>query len=164
MNNAIDVARYIINYTNSNGGRITNLKLQKILYFVQGVYLVLKNCPCFLDDIEAWDFGPVVPTVYREFKEYGSNSIPSIEKIFKLDPNNIFNSKLIQYDDSVLSDEVKKIVKEVVVIFWDTSASALVTLTHEQDPWITSYKKGCTHSVIPIEEIKKYFMETYVYE
>lgn len=63
MYRAEDVAAYIINKQVDDGYPISNLKLQKILYFVQAEFLVSKDEPCFDDVIEAWDFGPVVESV-----------------------------------------------------------------------------------------------------
>ena len=65
MYSAIDIARYIIWYCKNHGYTISNLKLQKILYFVQAEFLVSAGAPCFYQDIEAWDFGPVIPEVYH---------------------------------------------------------------------------------------------------
>ena len=76
MYNVLDVARYIIWYCKKKGYSISNLKLQKILYFVQAEFLVSVGSPCFAEEIEAWDFGPVVPEVYHEFKIFGSADIP----------------------------------------------------------------------------------------
>ena len=78
MYDAIDVSRYVINYSNQHEYGISNLKLQKILYFIQAYFLMstLNHTACFQDVIEAWDFGPVVPSVYHEFKQYGAGDIP----------------------------------------------------------------------------------------
>lgn len=76
MYSAYDVAHYIIQKFNEMNKAISNLKLQKVLYFIQAEFLVDINKPCFFEEIEAWDFGPVVPTVYRKYKIYGSANIP----------------------------------------------------------------------------------------
>lgn len=60
---ALDIARYVIDYSNYKKYRITNLRLQKILYFIQAAFLVFGQKPCFDDVIEAWGLGPVVPIV-----------------------------------------------------------------------------------------------------
>ena len=74
----LDIARYIINYSNEQQYGISNLKLQKLLYFVQAEFLAFteKKQPCFQEEIEAWGFGPVVPGVYKEFRQYGSSNSP----------------------------------------------------------------------------------------
>lgn len=80
MYKALDIARYIIERCREKNRTVSNLKLQKILYFVQAEFLVTKNQPCFAETIEAWDFGPVVPEVYYEYRMYGSANIPCIGK------------------------------------------------------------------------------------
>src|SRR5687767_14250246 len=54
---------------------ITHLKLQKLLYFAHGWYLALTGEPLFEDKVEAWQFGPVIPPVYHQFKKYGNQPI-----------------------------------------------------------------------------------------
>ena len=78
MYNALSVAHYIIGACSRLNFGISNLKLQKILYFVQAEFLVSTptHTPCFSERIEAWDFGPVVPVVYHKYKVYGSGLIP----------------------------------------------------------------------------------------
>ena len=80
MYDVLSIARFIINYCNEKNIVISNLKLQKILYFVQAYFLITFNRPCFRENIEAWDFGPVVPEAYHEFKQYGSGNIPKVNK------------------------------------------------------------------------------------
>ena len=72
---AIDIAKIIVNDAIDIGHPITNLKLQKLLYYVQAAFLVEYNTPCFDDDIVAWKYGPVVERVYNDFRIYGSNII-----------------------------------------------------------------------------------------
>lgn len=65
MYSAVIAAQYIILRCNQLGKSISNLKLQKMLYFLQAEFLVSQDRPCFRERIEAWDFGPVVPEVSR---------------------------------------------------------------------------------------------------
>ena len=66
MYDVLDVSRLIIEYSNKRRYGITNLRLQKILYFMQLHFLYVKERPCFEAPIEAWDVGPVVPIAYYE--------------------------------------------------------------------------------------------------
>ncbi len=93
--NVIDVCRHVINYSNEHDYGVSNLKLQKLLYFIQAYFLTNKkdNTPCFDEKIEAWDFGPVVPEAYHEYKQYGSGDIPNIESYILFDEDDIWNSK-----------------------------------------------------------------------
>ena len=76
MTKAIDVAKYILCIANTNGDLITNLKLQKLLYYAQAWYMVnFDGKKLFDDDIEAWQFGPVIKSIYNLFKDFGRKPI-----------------------------------------------------------------------------------------
>lgn len=76
--NALEVARYIISKCTNDNQPISNLQLQKILYFLQCKFIKEKKYPLFVDEIEAWQFGPVVPEVYYEYCGFGSMDIIKI--------------------------------------------------------------------------------------
>ena len=82
-NSAEKIALYII----SSGREITNLLLQKILYYIQVAFLLKKNKECFKAVIIAGEFGPVIPEVYQKYKIYGRRGIPKQEnrKVLQLD-------------------------------------------------------------------------------
>lgn len=154
--NVLDVCRHVINYSNEKGYGISNLKLQKILYFIQAYFLISTPSKCFYEKIEAWDFGPVVPEAYREYKQYGGMWIPSISKIYFLDRENPWKSEAIPYFDNVIEKADKERIDAVVDKFSDYSATGLVTLTHAQAPWINAYEKGKSNE-ITTDAIKEYF-------
>jgi len=77
MYDALDVAKYIIRSEAEHGRSVNNLRLQKILYFVQASFLVKRDEPCFNDLIEAWEWGPVVPEVYYKFSHWCGGIIPA---------------------------------------------------------------------------------------
>lgn len=139
---AAEVAQYIISKCNQLGKTISNLKLQKILYFVQAEFLVSQEEPCFKEEIEAWDFGPVVPNVYRLYKAYGSANIPAV-----------FNGKICPFNN-----EEKELADGIISECAKYSASVLVEVTHKQTPWRRAYKKK-RGSVISNESIKNFFLE-----
>lgn len=89
MYNVLDVAIYVINYAHDAdyGESMSNLKLQKILYYIQAAFLVEKNRECFKAVIIAGEFGPVIPEVYQKYKIYGRRGIPKQEnrKVLQLD-------------------------------------------------------------------------------
>ena len=74
MYKAIDLANYIVEKCIKDDNPITNLQLQKILYFIQKDFLK-RGTRAFSDDIEAWKFGPVVPNVYFYFCGFGAMPI-----------------------------------------------------------------------------------------
>lgn len=142
MYSALLISRYIIKRCNEINKSISNLKLQKLLYFVQAEFLVSKGEPCFFEEIEAWDFGPVVPVVYRKYKIYGSASIPYTR--------GVDSGKILNKDKSLINGIVDECAKY--------SAAMLVEVTHAQDPWKKAYKRY-QNNKISNDSIKKYFEE-----
>ncbi|MCQ2743480.1 MAG: DUF4065 domain-containing protein [bacterium] len=151
----LDVSRYIINYSNSKEEGISNLKLQKILYFVQAYFLIKKKNICFNDRIEAWGFGPVIPKAYHEYKQFGGGNIPKI-KFYFIVSDDIWDIEKKKYNDEIISKPDKKLINDVVNKFENYTATQLVELTHHQTPWIEAYEKGCD-TEITIDSIKEYF-------
>lgn len=154
----LEVCRHIINYSNEKDYGISNLKLQKILYFVQAYFWMTSNGEesCFNEKIEAWDFGPVVPEAYREFKQYGSGDIPTIKSIFICDDEDIWNFTKKPYLDDKISRRDKEKINSVIDLFSEYSATDLVTLTHQQSPWRDTYEKHKNRE-IKKEKILGYF-------
>lgn len=154
--NVIDVSRHIINYSNKKEYGVSNLKLQKLLYFTQAYFLLTKKETCFYERIEAWDLGPVVPVAYREYKQFGSGNIPTITYVIERDYDNIWNSKVIPFKDVIVSEEDKRLTNAVVDKFSEYSAADLVRLTHRQKPWIDAYVPK-RNNEITIDSIEDYF-------
>lgn len=140
IRNAIDVSRYIINECHKQNLSISNLKLQKLLYFAQGYSLALTDTPLFYNEIEAWDFGPVVPEVYREYKMFGANEIPVIDSYYDIDFDSEDFLSEIKFDDNIFNGNQKLIMNAVVKQFGKFTANDLVNMTHKQSPWKDSYK------------------------
>lgn len=140
MYDVLDVSRYIITYCNEKGYPISNLKLQKLLYFVQAYFLVTKNEPCFPDEIEAWPWGPVVRKAYFEFNSYGANNI------------------FLFFNDSQMNimpdDHIR--INDVLLKLANLPAYTLVEITHSQEPWKKVYNQYC-NNIIEKESIKQYF-------
>lgn len=155
MYGVLDVCRYVINYSAKYGG-ISNLKLQKILYFIQAQFLISKNKACFHERIEAWDFGPVVPKAYHEYKQYGAMTIPIVGFYFEADSNNLWSVEKKIFDENIISKNDRKTIDYVVDLFANYSATSLVDLTHRQDPWKNNYYAG-VNCIITNDEIKRYF-------
>lgn len=156
--NVLDVCRHVINYSNENDYGISNLKLQKVLYFIQAYFVTNKkdHTLCFDEKIEAWDFGPVVPEAYHEYKQYGSGDIPTVESYIVLVEDDIWNSKRVCFHDDIILDEDKSLIDKVIDKFSEYSATDLVSLTHKQSPWIDAYVPY-QNNEITIEAIREYF-------
>lgn len=119
---ALDVAKYVINYEISQGRSVTNLRLQKLLYFIQAKVLVETGKPCFEEEMEAWDYGPVSPSVYHNYKFFGAWSLAAEQSAPKLQNEALINSMLLNCSNY--------------------STKLLVDITHKQKPWKDAYAKG----------------------
>ncbi|WP_251861983.1 type II toxin-antitoxin system antitoxin SocA domain-containing protein [Clostridium sp. Marseille-Q2269] len=139
--NVIDVAKYVINKSIEMETPISNLKLQKILYFIQGEFLSVLKKPAFLQEIQAWKHGPVVPEVYYEFNKYIADEI---------------TSKFNDFNETILEKKDRNIIDKVIKDNLNKDAWKLVQITHKQSPWIDNYKPG-ENIIIPNGDIKKYF-------
>lgn len=137
MYSAIDLSKYIVSKCIKDDQPISNLQLQKILYYVQKEYL--KNGrKAFSDDIEAWQFGPVVPNVYYYFCGYGAMPI--------------FNSHESFSVASADQPVIDRIVEEKRML----DPWTLVSETHKPNgAWARIYKdREGNHPVIPTDLIR----------
>jgi uncharacterized phage-associated protein len=139
MIHAKDVANYFLLLEDEEeGDGISNLKLQKLVYYAQGFFLAIFNRPLFPENIEAWTHGPVVPSLYHAYKEYGSCTIPIDE----------------EFDPNTLNKDVQELIEEIYEVFGQFSAWKLRNMTHEEPPWVAHEEYGET---IPLEELSDYF-------
>lgn len=154
----MDIARFVINYCNNKGYEISNLKLQKLLYFIQAEYLAnYSRTPCFEEDIQAWNFGPVIPEVYHEFKMYGSGNIPRVDSYSICDFENFeFGRK--EFDENIICEDDRKRIELALDGLSEYSAATLVNVTHNQKPWNDAYN-GEHNQIISKESIRDYFGE-----
>lgn len=137
-----DVAEYVITYSEDKDYGTSNLKLQKILYLIQAYFLMQTKKPCFSEEIEAWDFGPVIPEVYRRYKQFGSTDIQ-------------IRCLSIEETQKGFGKEDRKRINAVIDKFADFSAADLTILTQNQMPWIEAFGSG--KKIIQYESILEYF-------
>ena len=155
--NAQDIARFIINFSNNLNWDISNLRLQKLLYFIQVEFLMENetHTPCFYNEIKAWDYGPVIPEVYHEYKQYGRRSIPKVERYVVVDESNIWNSKTVNYNENTILEFDRKKISEIIDYYNQYKDYQLVDITHSQKPWLEAYKS--TNKVISNKSIIDFF-------
>lgn len=124
---------------------VSNLKLQKLLYYAQGHFLARTGKPLFNEDIQAWGHGPVVAPIYHEYKQHGRDGIPS-------DPDFAF-------------DEVDSETTRFLMSIWETfgakTAWKLREMTHTEKPWVSTFDENVYAKVIPLEVIGEYFAGVY---
>lgn len=136
--NVIDVSSYIINYSNQINHPINNLKLQKLLYYVQAATLVEAGRKCFNSKIVAWQFGPAIPKAYHYYEEYGRNNIPNQGgyKTIKLDNKTL---RMSYTQPAEIDYTIKRIIRNVVDSYLNiTNPLELSKKTRKKSPWKTT--------------------------
>lgn len=138
-----------ISYIFKKAEEVTPLGLQKILYYIQGIYMVLHGVELFEEDCEAWVHGPVYKDVYEVFKN------------FKYNPIDDTRFALFQNRFNELSDNEKEVIDLVIGTFGVFSGKTLERITHNETPWKEA-RENClpeesSNEVISKESIKSYF-------
>jgi uncharacterized phage-associated protein len=139
---AQDVANYFLMLVDDEAGdSLSNLKLQKLVCYAQGFQLALTGRTLFEEPIEAWEQGPVVPSLYHRFKQYGSGPIPPPAEGIDLD---------------AYPEDVRELLDEVFQVYGQYSAWKLRNMTHAESPWIEAHSQSPS-TVISHDSMKSYF-------
>lgn len=143
MYDVITVCHYIAYYCFIKSYELTNIRLQKILYFLQVIFLDMFDNPLFHDKIEAWDLGPTIPKAYDYYrKKYGVQFIPWG----------------VTDDINEIKDDDKKVIAFTISALSRYSTFQLIKITQEQKPWKDNYISYDNHE-IPLSSIKEFINE-----
>lgn len=140
------IAKFLLKKADSDKVEVTQLKLQKMLYYAQGWYLANFDKPLFNERILAWKFGPAIDEIYQKYKSFGKQPITQV------------------VEDSEISD-LDEATKSFLTELWDVykpySSGQLVTSTHLETPWNIAredIERGeNSESVITTESLKDFF-------
>lgn len=136
MYSAMDVANYVINFSVDSNEEITNLKLQKLLYYIDAAFLVKKGESCIFQNFKRWRHGPVIPDVYSKFRVYLNTSIPRRD------------------ENPEISLEDRNLINTVIESNFKFDPWELVDRTHKETPWLET----ASNDVIDKNVIKNYFL------
>ncbi len=117
---AADIANYFLFKAESDDQELlSNLKLQKLVYYAQGFHLIFFDAPLFKDKIMAWQYGPVVPSLYHTYKQYGPSGIPADK----------------DFDQEVIDEDTREHLDGIYKVFGQFSAIRLMELAHSDQCW-----------------------------
>ena len=133
------IARYILAGADPETNDISNLKLQKLCYYLQGFMSAMRGTPLFKEAIYAWDHGPVIPELYHHYKGHKGNPIPPDE----------------QFSNDEIHSVDRDVANEILSHYGQYSAWYLRNLTHEDQPWKDAYADGQVE--IPVEALASFF-------
>jgi uncharacterized phage-associated protein len=150
MARAKEVARFLIQVAANSDepDYLTNLRLQKLLYYVQAWSLVMRGKPMFAERIEAWVHGPVVREVYGTYASNGAN---------------VITPEAVGDEDFDLAADEKEFVGSVWESYKGYSASKLREMTHQEDPWRNAREgygpaDNC-NAEVTTKSIREYFQD-----
>lgn len=150
MNTVENVCDYVISSVIEAGESLNNLKLQKLLYYVQAWHLVFENSPLIDEKFEAWVHGPVSREVFSRFAS--EKSLYSDVLIGDVRPD---------FTPASLTDSQREHIDRVLSVYAKFSGSQLEEMTHREDPWVKA-RNGCEpweRCSVPIDEnlMKEYY-------
>jgi uncharacterized phage-associated protein len=119
------LANLFLDWSAAAGIPVSPMKLQKLLFFTHADFLIRTGRPLIKQEFEAWDYGPVIPSLYREFKKFKDQPITSKAKCF--DP--VSASTRIPTCELTLAREA--LVREMFHFYGNLSALHLSDLSHE---------------------------------
>lgn len=123
------IAALILQEAEKQGKEVDHLKLQKLLYFAHGIHLAVAGEPLLDEPIEAWRYGPVVRSVYAEYRSHGASQISPPDRSIDLHGPNAATAH--------------RVIKLVVNTYGDRSGVELSKLSHASgSPWQTVYTRS----------------------
>ena len=150
------IANFFLKLSENDSRPVTPLAIQKLVYFAHGWHLAFFNAPLISDNVEAWKFGPVIPSLYAAFQQYGKSQIsrPATEFDF---------TKLESVPVEFLADNPnqEKLLNRVWKDYSRFTGLELSDITHRPDtPWSKVWGNGSTIGrVIDNALIKDYFVQ-----
>lgn len=158
MENPLAVANFMIQKGIDNGAPLTQMKLQKLIYFAHGWHLALYDEPLVDAVFQAWKYGPVIPSVYHEFKEYGLLGIS--EQGTELNVSDSFKISWVRPQIEDKTRTVIPLLNKIWEVFGKYNGTQLSHMTHaDGSPWRKVYEENpvARNAEIPDIEIKRYF-------
>jgi uncharacterized phage-associated protein len=162
MHDTMAVANFFIQTAKNHGKPVTHMKLQKMLYFAHGWYLAMFDQPLLDEQVEAWKYGPVIPSVYHEFKACGGDPIKHCATTMIL--NSDGHGFSFREPELEAEQEELDVLNEVWDAYGGFTGIQLSDMTHRDNtPWhkVWFKQQGIKGTDIPQDLIQQYFNELY---
>ena len=149
-------ANFFLSKAAEDGVKLDQLKLGKLVYIAYGWVLAVLDEILFEEEIQAWKFGPVVPSIYHEFKKFGRSPVKGKSTHSEVGEDWFIRVTTPEIPHS--DDDVNQVLQKVWMLYKPYSGVALIRKTHEKGtPWESVHKKEERNIVIPDELIKPHF-------
>ena len=153
---AIAAANYLLQRSQDVGIELTPMQLLKLVYIAHGWSLAISGHPLIREEIEAWDYGPVIRALYDAVKHYGRDAISAPLKTANFD-SATNTAREIEPTESFTVEE-RAILDRIVEVYGPLRAYQLSALTHKEGtPWSRSHSERL--STISDPEIAEHFRQ-----
>jgi len=142
-----EIANYIVWDFHEAGSFLSNAKLQKLLYYAQAWHLAIHDRPLFAGRFEAWEHGPVLPSIYNRFERYGWRNIDEF------------------IPEPLLEPETKRFLRRLLEEYGPIDVRKLECMIREEDPWGNARRRcgvgleGPCEALIDEAEMRDYYRE-----
>lgn len=143
MPSSLEVAQKFLELAWDEHRELTNMQLQKLVFFAHGIHLGAFGQPLIDEPVRAWDFGPVIPVLYEELRRYGRGNVT--EDLINRDPG---------FDDEGTEMDAIRTTWET---YRNSSAWTLSQISHlEGSPWEQVWNER-RYALIPNDIIEDYY-------
>lgn len=147
------LANFMLDRAEREDRGVSPMKLLKLVYIGYGWVLAVLDKKLFDEPIYAWEHGPVVRSLYDEFKHFGPSPITELSMDLDLDSFEFVTPRIPKDDE-----ETTFMLQRVWDVYKHFTAGALRNKTHEEGtPWRRVYRQGMQNTVIPDNLIKEHF-------
>jgi uncharacterized phage-associated protein len=147
MTSSTRAANHVLGLAKDAGIALTPLQVMKLVYMAHGWHLAEHDEPLVNEPVQAWQYGPVLPSLYRMLKPFGAG---------RVEPSWLSNFIL---DRSEPSEKELKSLGDIFRAYSSYSGPALSNLTHKPgSPWSRVWRPGVTNLVIPNDLIKQHYV------
>lgn len=156
---AFDIANYVVQQMLDNQKHISNLKLNKILYFLQASFLVENNQTLFEEQFSKWVFGATIVPLYETFREFGASPISKTMPKITWPENNPLDIQIKPFQKNDIDYETRNIIDSRLEKLNSFTDAELVEMITTQSIFQKDFVKIQTYSA-PLysnQEIKNFF-------
>lgn len=127
-----------------NNNTLTSMQLLKLVYIAHGWHMALYHRPLIRDEIQAWQYGPVIPRLYNRLRRFKASAV---------------TGPLNEADNEPLDPQAESVIDQVYNLYGKLPGPALSRMTHATGtPWQLTYKPGSFGIVIPNDLIEDHYV------
>ena len=151
------IANEFLKIAEKNHEPLDHLKLQKLVYYAHGWSLGLLGKPLLEENVEAWPYGPVISSLYHEFKEFGSGQVKRLANEIQYETQSFFQPQVPESDETT-----HELLDRIWQIYGGYTGFRLSDMTHRPGgPWDQARHGKEGQRRVPMDDnvIKSYFEE-----